>query len=404
MDNSISLTKVIHPIMLKKCVVLLGMMAAVGLRPVRAQNDVVLSLAAGREDAEKLMGAYLGPFGQAFSLGLAQNWNQTAKPLKLLRFNVQAGLSLVAIPGDNQYFYPENLGLNNLRPIDARATTLAGPSNVNTAYLVQVSDPLNPGNTLVLDTLSGLTPGLGLGHVPAPFVQLNVGLPKGTEISLRLLPRSSLDGLAGDISAIARQLRENGNLTFWGVGVKHSLSQYLPRLLKVVPIDLSAYVNHCVIEYRQVVRIAGPTPADYPRGINGVITGYRYVGGQSPADITTQELVLGSNASSAGIILSKKIALFTPYVRAGLMRSSFSVAADGQYDVPTALVINSQSSGTLIQEYSNLNKPVEIKTRVDNLTHYGVGLRVKILVLMAYAEMVQMGHWTTYNAGLSVGF
>ena len=390
--------------MLKKCIILLGLLALRSMQPARSQNDVVLSLAAGREDAEKLMSAYLDPFGRAFSLGLAQNWNQTAKPLKLLRFNVQGGLSLLAIPGEDQYFYPENLGLSSLRPLDARSTTLAGPSNLSSAYVVQVSDPLNPGSTLTLDTLSGLTPGLGLGRVPAPFVQFNIGLPKGTELSIRLLPRSSLSGIAGDISALPEQLREDGNLTFWGVGVKHSLSQYLPRLLKVVPLDLSAYANHCVIEYRQDVRIAGPTAADYPRGVNGMVTGFRYAGGQSPADVTTQQLVLGSTASSAGLILSKKIALFTPYVRAGLMRSSFSLAAEGQYDVPTALVANTQNPGTLIQEYSNITKPVEVKTQVDNLGHYGVGLRVKFLVFSAHAEMVQMGRWTAYNAGLSVGF
>ncbi|NBU70276.1 MAG: hypothetical protein EBS53_02305, partial [Bacteroidetes bacterium] len=122
--------------MLKKCILLVGLMASFSMRPARSQNDVVLSLAAGREDAEKLMNAYLGPFGQAFSLGLAQNWNQTAKPLKFLRVNVQAGLSLVAIPGEDQYFNPENLGLSSLRPLDSRATTLAGPTNVNAGYVV----------------------------------------------------------------------------------------------------------------------------------------------------------------------------------------------------------------------------------------------------------------------------
>ena len=390
--------------MLKKCILLVGLMASFSIRPARSQNDVVLSLAAGREDAEKLMNAYLGPFGQAFSLGLAQNWNQTAKPLKFLRVNVQAGLSLVAIPGEDQYFNPENLGMSSLRPLDSRATTLAGPTNVNAGYVVQVSDPLNPGSTLVVDTLNGLTPGLGLGRVPAPYVQLNLGLPKGTELTIRLLPRSDLSGLAGDISALPEQLRDNGHLTFWGIGIKHSLSQYLPRLLKVVPVDLSAYANHSVIEYRQGLRIDGPTAADYPRGVNGVITSYRYGGGQSPADVTTQQLVLGSSASSAGLILSKKMAFLTPYARVGLIRSHFSVAAEGQYDVPTALVVNSQSQGTLIQEYSNLTKPVEIKTEVDNLYNYGFGLRMKLLVISAHAEVVQMGRWTTYNAGLSVGF
>jgi len=138
--------------------------------------------------------------------------------------------------------------------------------------------------------------------------------------------------------------------------------------------------------------------------VNGVVSGYRYAAGQSAADLTTQQLVIGSSASSAGLILSKKIALFTPYVRAGLMRSSFWLAAEGQYDVPTTLVANSQSPGTFIQEYSNLTDPVDINTQVDNLTHYGAGLRVKLLVLSAPAVMVTMGRWTSYNAGLSVGF
>jgi hypothetical protein len=402
LDNFTKIKKVMA--MLEKRKLLAGLMGLLFAGTATAQNDIVLSLAAGRQDATKLVDAYLSPFGRSFSLGLSQNWNTTAKPLKLLRFNVQAGLSLVAVPGDEQYFNPENLGLESIRPLDTRASTLAGPSDVQTSYEVMVPDPLNPGSSVALDTLSGLTPGLGLGYVPAPFVQFNLGLVKGTEIAVRLLPRSSLNGLAGDISALPEQLKENGNLSFWGVGVKHSLSQHFPRLLKVIPIDFSAYANHCVIEYRQDVRLNGPTAADYPRGINGVVTNYRYAAGQSPADVTTQQLVLGSTASSAGLILSKKISILTPFVRAGLMRSSFSLVAEGQYDVPTAMVANSQSPGTLIQEFSALSNPVEVNTQVDNQAHYGFGLRVKLLILAAHAEMVKMGKYTTYNAGLSVGF
>jgi hypothetical protein len=47
---------------------------------------------------------------------------------------------------------------------------------------------------------------------------------------------------------------------------------------------------------------------------------------------------------------------------------------------------------------------VEVNTQVDNQAHYGFGLRVKLLILAAHAEMVKMGKYTTYNAGLSVGF
>lgn len=71
-------------------------------------------------------------------------------------------------------------------------------------------------NQLTLPTSLTLPPGANMSSIAAAVPQLEIGSLYGTELLLRFVPPVRFSENVGDFS-------------FWGVGLKHSLSQYLPE-------------------------------------------------------------------------------------------------------------------------------------------------------------------------------
>ncbi len=71
-------------------------------------------------------------------------------------------------------------------------------------------------NRLTLPTSLTLPPGANMSSIMAAVPQLEIGSLYGTELLLRLVPAVRFNDNVGDFS-------------FWGVGLKHSISQYFPE-------------------------------------------------------------------------------------------------------------------------------------------------------------------------------
>lgn len=370
---------------------------------VKAQAAVIDVLGSGVEDADKLLNAYFRPFGESFAIGLGQNWYNSAAPLKLLRFNVQVGASLVMVPTDKQSFDPTTLGMNNLRPLGNNASTILGPTGSGPGYELSTQDPTNPANRLVIDTLNGLTQGLGLNFMAAPFAQVNLGLIKGTEVSVRYVPTLDLSSLGGGVS---------GKFGLWGVGVKHDIKQWIP-VVKKLPFSFSGYFNYTKLNFELGVSLPGPenktydayTPPTGP-GWSPPTVGFDYVGGPA-GNYSNQAIAMDATSMGYGIILSKKLLMFTPYVSAGMQRATFSLRTAGDYAILSGLKVNGATDpepGAFREQYRVFNEPINISPDAINSFRYSAGLRVKVLIFGIHAEYFGIGGYTGVNAGLSVGF
>ncbi|MEN9281287.1 MAG: hypothetical protein RL594_222 [Bacteroidota bacterium] len=71
-------------------------------------------------------------------------------------------------------------------------------------------------NQLTLPTSLTLPPGANMSSITAAVPQVEIGAIYGTELLIRLIPAVRFNDNVGDFS-------------FWGVGLKHSLSQYFPE-------------------------------------------------------------------------------------------------------------------------------------------------------------------------------
>lgn len=383
--------------LLRYSVLTAALLASAGFQQqVKAQAAVIDVLGSGVEDADKLMNAYFQPFGESFAVGLGQNWFNSAAPLKLLRFNVQVGASVVSIPSEKQIFDPTALGLKNLVPLGNSSPTLLGALGEGPSYVLTTQDPTNPANRLPIDTLTGLTQGLGITSMAAPFAQVNLGLIKGTEVSVRFVPSLDLSTLGGDIK---------GKFGMWGVGVKHDIKQWIPVVNKL-PFSLSGYFNYTQLNFELGVSLPGPETRTYQAYAPGNTVGFDYVGGVA-GNYSNQAIVMDATSMGYGIILSKKLLMFTPFLSLGMQRATFSLRTSGDYAILSGLKVNGATEpqpGAFREQYSVFNEPINISPDAINAFRYSAGLRVKLLIFGIHAEYFGIGAYSGVNAGLSLGF
>ena len=68
--------------------------------------------------------------------------------------------------------------------------------------------------------------------MPVPTAQIGIGLPFGTELKVRFIPKISI---------------KDGDISLWGVGLVHSIMQYLPGN-KLLPFDVSLFGGYTKLE------------------------------------------------------------------------------------------------------------------------------------------------------------
>ncbi len=258
---------------------------------------------------------YLGPFVTVFGTSMNSGLYHTAKPHAILGFDISVKITGVAVSDDDKWFdflLPNtvpvtvpgrgtmNLDANLLYP-NRKTPTMFG-ENISTSYTatedglanallaagVSVSDVDLLRTSGQLTTMVSQIPvincpvrGTGLPGAGLVMPQVSLGLPFKTEILGRYFPDTDIDKV--------------GKLTFWGAGVKHSISQWIP--VPLMGIDISGQF------VMQQLKIAG-------------------------GDVSTAELE--SNHTALNLQVSRRFSLFilniTPYVGAGIESSDLSVS------------------------------------------------------------------------------
>jgi hypothetical protein len=212
----------------KRAALLLGLFAAAS-STLSAQDDVNKLLQESVDDGEKLIGAYISPFMKSISSGMNQGWYNTAKPHKIAGFDLTFTVNAMNIPKDQMFFKPADLGLEKIEldpssPDKPNAPTIFGPEREPTFRLKDENSQTftGPGG---LD----MKKNIGLNALPVPMAHLAFGLPKGTDLKIRFVPKIAL----GD----------DGQLNMFGIGIMHDVKQWIPGI-KNMPFDLSGFVGY----------------------------------------------------------------------------------------------------------------------------------------------------------------
>ncbi len=305
----------------------------------RAQDDLDNFLAESAEDGEKLIGGFIAPAIKAFSLGVNQGWYNTAKPHKIAGFDLTFSGSLVTVPSSDRLFDTNALGLSEitvvdeftgLRKSDGNIPTILGPDTPPTFSLNSTL-----GNTG--DDFQG-PGGVDLGadakflknKMPAAMFQLGFGLPKGTDLKLRLVPKIDV----GD-----------GKFNLFGIGIMHDIKQHIPGI-KDLPFDLAAIIGYTKIKLDVAL---DPTSNPDQKGLFEV------------KSTTIQGLI------------SKKLSVVTFYGGLGYNIAKSNLGLLGTYD------IGSGGTSTTIKD------PVDLEFKASGF-RATAGMRLKLAVFTFSAD------------------
>ncbi|MBK6264559.1 hypothetical protein JKA74_05870 [Marivirga sp. S37H4] len=294
-----------------------------------------------QEDGINYLGKYFEPAIISASNGLANGWNNTAKPHKLFGFDITATISVAGIPDADYLFTFRNEDYNTLRlssGTEAEIPTFAG-GDPDPSIQLEAYEANTGVTTSTFDPISGI----GLEDIPVvragvPIIlgNIGVGLPKNTELRVRFSPVSSI----GDDISI------DGS---FGVGVLHDIKQWIPGM-KLFPMDISAFVGHN--RYR-----------------------FAYNDGEG------NDAEFKSSATNFQVLASKKLLFFTPFVGLGFnaINSTLSFSSEDANVDNAEFVYDNLGGGRLT-----------------------VGARLKILWVLALSVDYTVQKYNTLNIGLGI--
>jgi len=336
---------------------------------VKAQgtDDGISDLFKGNPgDVNKLLNAYTDPLFKGFGNSLNGGWTNTARTQKFLRFAIRVSASVSIVPDADKSFDLNTLGLANVKPTNAGQSitpTFGGSSNTP-GQSITVSDPAHP-NDPNYQYKTQMPAGV-IQYIPAPQIQLTVGLIKNTDVTLRLIPTFQITSDVGSVG-------------MFGLGLKHNFG---PDLSKTLPFDLAAAVGYTKLTYSKPLDVRKNDNVAIPgQTLDGNFTGWNYQ-----------------------VILSKRLLFFTPFVSLGYLSSNTNVGLHGSFPFVTGATPG-VTPGTANPTYTNYTDPISISgsSASTSGTRADVGFQMSLFFLKIYASY-SFAAYQSANAGIGLGF
>lgn len=309
-------------------------------------------------DATLLFQNYANPLLKGFGVGMNSGWNNTAATKKLLHFDLRITANAALVPEMDKSFDVTKIGLSSsIRPNSQSPTNIAQTFGGNKDAASPIMDIYDKNNKL----LSTFTmPEAVLHIIPAPTIQLTVGLVKNTDVTFRITP----DIKIGD---------DAGKVGMFGIGFKHNI---IKDFVKASPFDLAVAVNYNRLKYSKTLDVEnedGTSNASNNQRIDATFSGL-----------------------NIQAILSKKILFFTPFVAVAYQTSNANLGVLGNY------VVKSEKDGNNYS-YRTLTDPIRIdKTTVSGL-RADLGFQLNLAVFRIYASG-SIGEYKSVNGGIGFGF
>jgi len=295
---------------------------------------------------------YVKPLVTAFGTTMNTGLFNTAKVLKPFTFGLNVNTMLAFVPKEDEIFTAVRPDLYIEHPItgdpiylyndpDLESATVFGEDGATFVHNSDLDDPillallgLSQDDINSLDI--SLPNGANLPAVPFLMPQFNLGLPFGNEIMIRGFPKVEINKDVGDFG-------------FWGIGLKHSIDQYIP----LIPIDIAVQAS-----YQNL-----------------------YVG----------EILTFSNLN-ANLEVSKKLLMWTLYTGVGYDKTNVTAEYDYIYQI-----INEDN------EIESIEKNIKFDVDGENEMRMTAGFRFSLLLLKLYADYT-ISKYPVFNAGIGISF
>jgi hypothetical protein len=340
-----------------------------------AQSGISDLLQTSPGDATKLINAYGQPLFKGIGVGMNSNWTNTAKPLKLLHFEVKVAASAAFTPASDKSFDVTQIGLSNNVRLDPTTQspitpTIGGERSANGPQLGIYDDNNHKLGDFTMP--SGKLP-----VIPAPQLQLTVGLIQSTDLTIRAIPSINI-GSEGSVSMV-------------GFGLKHNISQYIfGPAAKVMPFDLSVMLGWSRLNLNYDLNVQ---PAQNGDGVGTA----QPANSNQTTDFSNQHTDAHFTSFMGEAIISKKLLFFTPFLAVGYNTTSTNFNIVGNYPITTS----SDVTGTQ-DYYTVFTNPVSIHETSISGMRADIGFQLNLGIrIFASATLAQ---YKSVNGGIGFGF
>lgn len=318
-------------------------------------EDVSNLLKMGKADAAKLAKGYLEPLFVGFGYGFSNGWYNTAKPHHTLGFDISLTFSAVAIPDGKRFFTINNSEYNNITVPggSAETPTVFGPDEEGPALTYSYTH--EETGTTYEGSFNGW-PGMGLKEeigfqrVPAPVLQVGIGVVKNTDIIVRYIPNMTFDDY---------------KVGLLGFGIKHDIGQWIP-VIKRLPIDIS---------------------------VLGAFSSFKNTYGfDDEATDPTEEAIFDIDNWTTQLLVSKKFSVLTLYGGIGYQSVTSHFNLKGEY------ALTGQADGPDV----TLTDPLDLKF-TEGAMKGTLGMRLKFGVFTLHGDYT-IQKYNIWSVGLGFAF
>lgn len=202
----------------------------------KAQSGFENILLADVNDSQKLLHAYFAPGIEGFINSMNSGWYHTAKVHKKLGFDISIGASGAQIPSEKDLINISALGLSS--SLTSTSTTTPSFSGSNNGATFQVNTTVQGQNVTADFTAPGGV-SLPANLVPAPAVQIGLGLPWKLEAMVRFVPNINFG-----------EDQDDSSLNMFGVGLKKEITDWFGPMDKTpLHISLLAAYTSMTVSY-----------------------------------------------------------------------------------------------------------------------------------------------------------
>ena len=307
------------------------------------------------EDARILAEGYTAPLGKTLTYALNSGWATSAKTHKKLGFGLVIGGAAPFVPDADQVFTPT--GLTSLSVPSGSLPTVfgeGGDQELNFSFSESVL-----GNEVEYDgTLSfpgGLKDELPLGTIPAPIVQGSVGVFFDTDLLVRFIPTTEMQG---------------STFSLTGFGLKHNIMQYFGPLDRL-PLNVSvlAAISKASFEYDLSDSTFGGTSSN-------------------------RKMIFEADTFTLQALASIDLPIISAFAGLGYNAGDSQFDVSGDYSIPYSL------NGINISRV--LEDPISIASEASGVMGI-IGARLNLLFLKIFANYT-IQEYNTLTAGISFNF
>jgi|GEM_PF-2941766 len=329
--------------------------------------------------------SYADPLFTSVGSFMGAGWSHTAELHKFPGFDLTIGATVAKMPSSVGTFNLGNIGLdaskyhgaNNTSISKLVAPTFTNNSNDKAPKLYRDFSSKQVGDKAIeIPMLDGND----LDFLGIPLLQVGVGLPKGTEIQLRLMPgaKSIVDKLmdAEDFSV--------DKLSMWGAGLKHDIKQWIPVLSEVPFLQISTQLTYSQFKSEFSGSKLSLKPSDFRSDFSD--------GTQKWDD---QSIAVGISSFTGALLVGASLPVFQPYLGLGFNNCKYVTQLNGNYPKITY----SESNKSF--DYEIEKDPVDDEVKDTHLNTM-MGFRLKLSVIALYYQFDIQKDYKNHTAGLAI--